>query len=636
MLILNKMFRREKILETGIRMPILTHASDAGFFFSFLYSCEKIVGCPHEFLIYKKRIFLEDSSLSQDSNIDSVNSYYQSYKIILNAFNSYCNKYKDKLEANNDYNGIYEFERYSVEYIDTLIYKEITALFINITYRFFWRSDIETLKHCKYIINKLKDDLFPSTWTKLIENNKDLQLDNIIVNHSEMAINPIISVILNDLYTNINSEYILDLDSLNRIISNCYNSHFPSFELIISENLFNNLNEELADKPNIKFINSKSNQEFKNKAINIANGEFLFFIEEDILFSPALFKKMFDKINDYDWILAPMDSVIDSKFSTKDTYTINSFSKRKIIDSNFKYDNLLSDKLFKKQFLRNIDFEFSNNINEDIKILYNEGNYKKFNMHNILTTNSFLDNPYISVIIDNASIEQNDLNNLLDSLYNQTFKAFDIFINQKLKTKVSKNHSSMNNIHFLKDVNFKQTAIKESKSKYTIFIDIPIIYDSKFLEKAFLKIDKSNNIMKEDFSFLSTPIYPSKNKKAYNFSSQKLAYFYKNSQYPSNKSKFLVFDLYLSNKLINLDYLRKNNIYFNNCNIDVLNIYKHSNSVRINEKLVFTDLNQKKLFKSSFNHGKIPLSIKIFYNFHKLFLILLYIKKVLNNSRGDI
>ncbi|WP_394296195.1 glycosyltransferase family 2 protein [Methanobrevibacter arboriphilus] len=98
MLILNKMFRREKILETGVKMPILTHASDAGFFFSFLYSCKKIVGCPHDFLIYKKRLFLEDSSLSQDSNLNSINSYFKSYEIILKAFNSYCIRYRNELK----------------------------------------------------------------------------------------------------------------------------------------------------------------------------------------------------------------------------------------------------------------------------------------------------------------------------------------------------------------------------------------------------------------------------------------------------------------------------------------------------------------------------------------------------------
>ncbi len=636
MLILNKMFRREKILETGVKMPILTHASDAGFFFSFLYNCKKIVGCPHDFLIYKKRLFLEDSSLSQDSNLNSVNSYYKSYKIILNSFNTYCINYKNELKKYGQNDRLYEFERNALKYIDTLIYKELTALFINITYRFFWRSDIKTLKRCKEIINQLRDDLFPGTWTKVVENNSDLKMSDLIIKNDEMAKNPIISIVLTDLRINNGDKIALDLDSLNRTILNCYNSHFPSFELIISEELFNSLNNEIINKPNIQVVKSKSNEEFKNNAVNKSKGKFLFFIEEDILFSPILFKKMFDKLNmeNYDWVLFPMDPVIDKKFSKNDQYTINEFSKRETINSNLKHDFLLSDKLFKKDFLKGIDFKFSNNIKDDIQLLYDKGNYKKFNAHYILTTNEHLNNSFISIIIDNIKIEKSELEDLLKSIYNQTFKSFDIYLNKNLKDKVSNEYISMNNFNILGNDNFRKTIIKESKSKYLLFVDIPVTYDNSFLEKTFSKLESLNDKQEfGEFSFLSTPIFNSDSKSLYNFSTQELAYFYKKTPYPSNKSKFLVFDLYLSNKLVNIDYLRKNKIFFNNYYKDVLKLYRESKSIRIYQKLISTNLSQKVMFKSSFKNGKIPFSYSLFYSTHRMFLILLYIKEILNGEK---
>ncbi|WP_042702785.1 glycosyltransferase [Methanobrevibacter arboriphilus] len=469
-----------------------------------------------------------------------------------------------------------------------------------------------------------------------MKNNKDLQMDDLIINHTEMATNPIISVILSNFMINKDNESVLDLNSLNRIILNCYNSHFPSFELIISNDLFNNLNKDITNKQNIQVIDSNSNKEFKNKAIDKSKGDFLFFIEEDILFSPILFKKMFDKINnnDYDWVLFPMDPIIDLKFSKNDQYDINEFSKRKTINSNLKYDYLSSDKLFKKKFLKNIDFKFSDNLKNDIQTLYNKGNYKKFNAHYILTTDSFLNDPFISIIIDDIKIKKEELEDLLKSIYNQSFKSFDIYLNETLQNKVSNKYLSMNNLNFLKNNNFKETAVKESKSKYAIFVDIPVIYNSSFLEKSFLKIEEANNKQNhKNFSFLSTPICTSNNKKIYNFSTQELAYFYKNVSSPSNKSKFLIFDLYLANKLINLDYLRRNKIYFNNCNSDILRIYRTSNSVRTYEKFISTNLSQKEMFKSSFKNEKVPFSDRIFYNVHKMFLILLYIREILNGEK---
>lgn len=65
---------------------------------------------------------------------------------------------------------------------------------------------------------------------------------------------------------------------------------------------------------------------------------------------------MFDKINgnDYNWVMDPMCSVIEDKFSNNDTYNINKFSKRELINSNTEYDCFLSDKLFNKEFLKKI------------------------------------------------------------------------------------------------------------------------------------------------------------------------------------------------------------------------------------------------------------------------------------------
>lgn len=94
----------------------------------------------------------------------------------------------------------------------------------------------------------------------------------------------------------------------------------------------------------------------------------------------------------------------------------------------------------------------------------------------------------------------------------------------------------------------------------------------------------------------------------------------------------MIFDLYLSNKLFNLDILKENNIHFENSYEDVLNLYKNFKFSKINQKSILTSLNQKNLFKSGFNNGKIPFLINFQYYIHKLIFIIIILRRNLKKT----
>ncbi len=138
--------------------------------------------------------------------------------------------------------------------------------------------------------------MFPPTWEKCIKSNNDLDLNNLITSHKEMAKNPIISIVLGNLKVDSNKDsdinnFNINKISLNRIIHNIYNSHFPAFELIVPNEFKSILDDNVINKENIKFIESDYSHDFKNRAIELSKGKYMFFIEENILFSPNLFKK---------------------------------------------------------------------------------------------------------------------------------------------------------------------------------------------------------------------------------------------------------------------------------------------------------------------------------------------------------
>jgi glycosyltransferase involved in cell wall biosynthesis len=636
MSLINKAFSRKKIIEIGLLMPNLTHASDAVFTLSFIYSCDTIVGCPHEFLIYRKRLFLDEYSLSQKSDIETINDYFSSYETIEKCFILFAEKYRKKLKKQNKYDKLEEFEEKYLEYLDEFRYREAAILFIDQIYRFFWRMDEGILERCKEILIFFKAKMNIASWERLQRRNKDIFLNDLIIDKEKMAKNPIITIVVNK----------FEKKTLERIMSNIYNSHFPSFEVFLSKCDFNKLDKTFKSKKNVKIIDYFSSHDFKNFAIDNSNGKYIMFVDEDIFFSPKIFKSMFDKIDksNFDWLIDPMCSITEAKFSNKDTYNINKFSKREIINISSTYDSLLSDKLFKKEFLKNNDFNFSNNIQEDIKRLYELGEYKRINTNFILTNNDYLKNPFISLIIDDMKISNENLNNLFESIYKQNFKSFDVILNGKLEFKTNNKFLKKSNLYIIENNNFKKIAIKKSKAKYGIFINIPIFFDSNSLKNLFLDIE-AHQSSELDYAFSSSPFYQlnfenidgdnlNRNidkKSIKNFSSQSLAYTYKDLNLSYYRSKFMIFDLYLSNKLFNIKILKDNNIYFENPHKDVLNLYKNFKFSKINQKALLTNLNQKNLFKSSFNNEEIPFLIKLSYYLHKLIFLALILRRILKN-----
>lgn len=606
MSLLNKVFSRKKIIETGLKMPLFSYASDGAFVLPFAYLCDNIVGCPHEIIIYNKRMFFDEYSISQTSSMETLNDYLEVHDVILNKFLEYSERYRE-IHSNSEHE-LAKFEENYLIYLDALLYRQVSIL-ISQFYRFFWRTDIEVLKKVKKTILTDKTEMFPTSWEKLRKNNKDLDLDDLILEKEEMVKNNHVSIAIDE---NIKG------NSLIQMIYNIQNFTFISFELFISKSSFDSLPTSFKEKKYIKTIKYHDDAQFKNDILNNANGKFLLYLDEIILMSLKLLNIFFNRM-------------YNSHF---DFVEVNSKQfKSNMLKNNEIYYKSLSNMFIKIEFLKRINFEFGGNISKNIDTIYECGNYSKINKDLILISEGYFEKPLISFIIDDMDIKVEELDNLFDSIYKQTVTFFNIYLNEKFKKNISEKYLNRPNLNIVDDDNFKKICIKNSKTKYSIFVDVPVTYEKNTIKELLSNIEKNKDNL-EDISFLSTPIYQANNdnNRLDYLSSQKLSYFYKNVSNPSKKSKFFVFDLYLANKLFNLNYLRKNKIYFDESNKDMLKIYKTSKSLRIYKKLISTKLLQKDLFKHSFKNKNVPFSANIFYKTNKLFLILLCIKNALKNG----
>jgi len=403
----------------------------------------------------------------------TLNDYLKVHEIIHEEFLRYSENYRKKYS--NDKYKLADFEEIYLIYLDALIYRQVAILIFQF-YRFFWRTDLEVIEKVKKCIESFKSEMFLLSWEKLRKSNKDLNLEDLPTEKSEMSKSPLVSIAIDN---------SIKGESLLQVLYNIHNFIFPSFEVFITEESFLELPEIFKKREYIKtlkylpedkfknkksdaeFENEQSNFEFKNKVIDKVNGEFLLYLDRVTLMSLDLLNKMFNELYNSHFDFAVMSVKYSSeKDLSKGEFHVDEFSSKKLFE-NDNY-NILSNKLIKISFLKENKFKFTKNTKNDILNLYEIGEYTNLKRNLIIDTNTHIKNPTISIIIDNMDIESEKINELLKSIYEQNFYPFDVYLNENLKSMVSEEYSDKDNLNILENKNFKKLAIEESKASYGI------------------------------------------------------------------------------------------------------------------------------------------------------------------------
>ena len=366
----NKLFLKKKVNETKSRFPNLKYAEDGAFVLRFAYQCSRIVGCPEKVVSYRKHDFWEGISATQNNNIEYIYDYLKAHELIYAAAS---NQLKNRIE---NAKTAYEKEKATTkcyEYLDNLLYRRVTILF-NEFYRLFWKTDNTSLALINDSILSIKKELLPKSWIELKESFADLFIDNLIHNRTVMAENPIITLVLNP------SE--ISKDELSLMLRSIYAQNFPAYEVIIHKRLSDLIPAEIIDYENLHLIDPKDNN-FKNYAIKKAKGEYISFIEDNVILNPLTLKSYVDAIYSsmYDMVSCKIGKFTDYKSSNYYSQELV-YSYRNYINPNKKstlnyLDLGLSNKLIKKAFLNRTKFDFSNDNASDVKRLYDKAKFIK-------------------------------------------------------------------------------------------------------------------------------------------------------------------------------------------------------------------------------------------------------------------
>lgn len=375
----NKLFLREKIMETGIRFPDLKYAEDGVFVLGFEYQCSRITGCPHKVLFYRKHDFWEGISATQKTDTGHINDFLKAHDLMYNNAAKFLkNKIKDaKTEGERK-----ELTATYYIYLNELLYRR-TTLFFSDFYRLFWKTDKTSLKMIMDNILSLKELLFPQKWLRIKKLNPDLFTNPLTDDRNVMAENPIITIA-------INPEKISEKD-MHLMLDSIYAQDFIAFEVLIHRSLSDKLPAEVMQRENLQLIDPKGT-DFRNFALKGAKGEYILFLDDYIILNPHTLRMLFNSIYDknYDMVSAKIRRLSDHQISDYSSQNL-AYSHKNISLNNrktiFNYlDLYISNKLIKTDFLNKIKFEFSSDPSADVKKLYDKAKSKKLPQNYIFSS----------------------------------------------------------------------------------------------------------------------------------------------------------------------------------------------------------------------------------------------------------
>ena len=518
----NKLFLRKKINETKIRFPNLKFSEDGVFTLGFAYQCNRIAGCPENVIFYRKHDFWEGISATQNNTIEYIKDYLNAYDLV---YNNASNGLKNRINnAKTPYDKAKATINY-YEYLDTLLFKK-AKLLLRDFYSVFWRNDNNSLELINDSFISIKKKLSPESWQKLEKSLDGLFIDDLIHSRNLMAENPIITLVVDP------GE--ISKQEMSLMLKSIYAQNFPAFEVLIHKRLSDLIPAEIIAYENLHFIDPKDNN-LKNYAIKKAKGEYISFIEDNVILNPFTLKSYIDAIynSTYDMVSCKIGKFKDYKssnyYSQELVYSYRNYTNPNKKSTLNYLDLGLSNKLIKKAFLNRIKFNFSNDNASDVKKLYDTVKFIKLSKTYVYSAKD--ENKLL-----NSFKSRNKSIRIKSSILNLFTKPiYYIFILRKLF------------FRFITDDSFNQRVKNHLKN---IFFDyyIKLLKILPLRNRVFFYSIRANNKLQENNSY----VYEGLDKKKM---------FFTRTLPHSNKVKMKMLYYLLTNKIIVTDdyvrYFRK-------------------------------------------------------------------------------
>lgn len=294
----NKIFKTSIVKDNNIKFENICYCEDGVFLFNYLRYANKIVGCNNIVYNYLKRDFTKDRSASQNMDL----RYATENKEVLEKIKLYTCEYAKKYleEAINRWgedSGYYKERQVAILRFGSELYRRMAHY--NILYRFYrniWLLKDDTCEFLENLLIEWQNKMFPSDWKRIVSNNKDIFINEKIINKKYLSNKPVFTFVVKD----------MEQKTLTMWLDNLYFQKFPSFEVIVGCDV----PDKYMSMENIK----KSNGKISNKDIK---GEYIVEVDLPIYFMQDtlidLYKELTSLNKEFDVISLPLKKIENNK-----------------------------------------------------------------------------------------------------------------------------------------------------------------------------------------------------------------------------------------------------------------------------------------------------------------------------------
>ncbi len=405
----NKLFRREKILSTGIFFRPYGKAREAAFSLPFAFNSNLIACSSKGSAIYINPVKNEGES------VFPIEQYLSAYEYIIEQALFAFGEETQKAESDFDKK---ELKKQMTCYIDQIYHKEITVLLYSY-YRHFWSLDDETIKNYADIILKLYEKLSKSGKSQLTKKNKDIFYgEKLISSRKEMAEKPKVTLCI----LRGNKQQACTEESLGIQVRSVFEQTMPSFELFVDSSLYDIFPDKWKNNENVTFIEAESTAEFKDICLERSRTDYIMYQDGFARLNPKILMRHYCVLegrDKYGFSTSPLtffdkDNVETYIFS--DLFFKSETEKSRIHqeDKEFLLDLFFCNKLFRTEHLKGIHFAFSDNPVYDMYKLYKHSRFKKL----------FHRGAYLCIKEDKAIAYLRSEENLLDTAKRKIFRNY--------------------------------------------------------------------------------------------------------------------------------------------------------------------------------------------------------------------
>lgn len=243
-LVSNKCYKRERLVESGVRFPPFRYSEEGAFFMRYVYTGAKISGTFGSEMYYRRHSKKEGLSVSQTVSAELAKSFSASLEMIFQDAKAALSKFVGEID--------------SEDYLQEIIYKDAYVL-ISQFYRAMWHGDDECVAYCAKEYKRLSSLMTEQRRTACEQVERDLDLQNICASKDEVAKKPNISAVIKE-----------TKKDLLPVLSMIYDQTSPMFEVIVSKKAVQNGNvpEEYLQMQNFVVANGNLKSAAKGRVVS--------------------------------------------------------------------------------------------------------------------------------------------------------------------------------------------------------------------------------------------------------------------------------------------------------------------------------------------------------------------------------